>query len=747
MLDSSARAKQPSDDRFQGPAHAPCKWSCRRFLASPAARRGAICCLAAAWLVLASTELRAQGKAGDPGQSFAGEPIVIQVPSTLLPDPIEVQIPVALNPELKEVFQNLPIIWAPDKKQSPLVSVSVPHHELSLGPDPAQDVLLDFDFTKPQLSADRPQQLTLRIRDPRRLEAGIYEGSLRSSLRTVQNADQVVPFQWPIVIVVHGRRVLDLTFRDAATGGASLPMGEPATVLLRVETVEAELGRGQLKVEYLLDDTPASKPQRVLEMPVPLEAPIDPRIDVKRLDGFCDDLWADTIIWTRLVHKDGVTAFPRHLPKGNPRPAVRVHELEIALPDAFAMGILRVTATFDRPPKPPAAKTAGGTATLSRDVRVSPGIHIYPKAASVGERVAVSAEVERDLGDEITLAVPGLDPPSVSLRRAGKQARVGVVRYQGGLALPRTGAFTIHAAGKQAEALPQPVEVRGLYLEARNVDQPLLIYRGAAPPSWSFCKAPAGGAAWTVVRKGAFGIQDSTHELREARVILNAVQRYGAAGESKLLADPADWEREPQFSVPSSFDAGAAGELPPAAGGAETGGLVTWNLSSVQNDAMAFDLKASILPEGDTHSARHELGDRSYLLRLRLDARDATGAPVGRIFVVPFKVSITQTTWRNYVCIVLVGLVMIVVIGLVTTLVIRKVVLPMLNARRAKESSKPKRRAREEGSMLSDGDSEDEPEEESEDRKRGGDSKSAGEQSMLPDDSENEDEGSSPFFS
>ena len=217
---------------------------------------------------------------------IAPEPIVVRVTSTAAPREYKGEVLVTTD-GLPAQFQDVSVMWAPERNQSPLVSITDPARQINFWEDPKSRSVLEFEFSRAHLRSGRdPVRITVRIGDPRDLTAGIYEGFLRATMRLAVTPDVAVEYQWPLIVIVEGRFISTVAFSHGQAAKETLTVGTPASVTIAVDTVgDDNLGVGtvELGMSTMVGRTSSYEPL-LRSPPLPCSEPLDCVVDLGKTE-------------------------------------------------------------------------------------------------------------------------------------------------------------------------------------------------------------------------------------------------------------------------------------------------------------------------------------------------------------------------------------------------------------------------------------------------------------------------------
>lgn len=331
----------------------------------------------------------------------ASEPIILLVASTSAAQEFREEVTVT-TAGLPAAFRSSPVAWAPKPDgQQPLKRLGDPAGEerlLQIGTDAQAGSFLKLEFTRPHLvEGAMASKLAISIEDPRDLEVGIYEGFIDAKMRLAVGPTTELEYRWPVVVMVEGRNVLDVSFAHGQAHGGSLSVGTPASATITVDILgDYELGQGTLELGMLPSAASARYTRLLRTLPVPRAEPFDCLLDLGEDGSFCDVVhWKrDQIIYTRMLPADAQIA--RAVPQRRSRyhDAIRARyqkdfvvqrlAFEVVLPDCYETGILRATARW------PHVDPEGSPQEVVTEEEVGPGILISAHAGFVGERIDIA---------------------------------------------------------------------------------------------------------------------------------------------------------------------------------------------------------------------------------------------------------------------------------------------------------------------------------------------------------------------
>ncbi|MFV1965229.1 MAG: hypothetical protein ACC628_07370 [Pirellulaceae bacterium] len=586
----------------------------------------------------------------------APQPIIVHVTASSRPKEFQDQILVTTG-GLPDTFQDASVIWRPAAQQSPLTSIVPGSQEQIAWDASAGRSFLEYEFARPHLrDAGDPQPLVVRIRDPRDLTAGVYEGVLAAQMATSLVPDDVIEYQWPVVVIVQGRSVSEVAFSHGAAGGGRLTVGTRASVSITVDSVGVlELGQGTLEIGSPNGAGDENKYARWLRtLPIPRGEPMDCLTDLVPERGFSVPAdWKHHVVYTRakrITDKDedrtrlAVTDTLRSrwnkeiLDRGQTDLVVNRHHFEVVLPDCFSASPMRATVRWEpiEPDATPPEKTT--------ETRVGAGILVSSHACFIGENVSILVLSEGQM------ATPQVDVvnrasqqriETVPLEQVATANAEGLVTYRGVYQIKPKSPFSLQVQATGANRNMNAPALDVYFARVTDVGSPrrrLPVFAGedAAPFQWA--RGTEGGRGGDAYRDHALRYE-CRNELDAPKVTWQHAAGLINGGQYQLLEAE---ENSPVFQVTtgSNLASGQSGTYEAPSDDEH------WEFEAGPKTAY-LDMHVRGTIQHVSEEARKTLVSgvpRAYFIRLRLEGKTATGARVYRVINETVYVEVT-TFW------------------------------------------------------------------------------------------------------
>jgi hypothetical protein len=565
---------------------------------------------------------------------------------------------ISISADLAQHFgTDNPILWAPLEQQSPLTAdPSDPgsaDRSATLGETPSDDVQISFD--RGLLIADTPRQLTVTVPTPQKLAAGVYSGQIVAHLETLRHPGVIVEHVWPVELRVTGRHLRGVQFHAAkadAAGASVLPVGQPASISIWLETVNCPLGEG------ILELLGPSQPGPLVRMPLPLAGPLDPRTAFRTLQNPLLKASAKEPVWPGGwgQHPLDVMVLPgaETAPQGA---SVKQYEVRAILPAVCEPGKWMANVTWERGERSGLLAPVVAQATVTAPA----GICVSQPLAIVGETVLVQLLSREDLGPTVELVAGARNSPEpqtlIAERTAidGAGSGAGYFDYRATFVPPALGEYSVRvatAAAQDPKLAPIPeTTFRAAFQAASALNGELTLFDGSPPFWWSWQHTAEDGGVGEVTRPAAFRLLANTDHFRGLSAALVAVGRIGE-GKTLTLEAQKQWQSEPQLSFPSQpgADDGKLAIYEADGAAAAAAPLYDWPASACPNNQLVIHQRLA-LPAEPRESAVAKAaaahGERRYALRLLVRGEGPDGAAAARIVQVPYRIAITDS-WAYY---------------------------------------------------------------------------------------------------
>lgn len=586
---------------------------------------------------------------------IAPDPIILRVTSTAAPREFKEEV-IVTTAGLPAPFRSSPVDWAPKLQgQQPLQRLGDPagkERYLQIGNDTKSRSFLKIDFSRPQLvQGAMESRLAIVVEDPRDLEVGTYEGFIDATMRLAVGPTDELEYRWPVVVIVEGRQLLDVSFSHGSEYGGNLTVGSPASVKVTVDILgEYELGQGTLELGLLSNPSDANSYKQLIKtVPIPREEIIDCLTDLGEDGSFCKvPHWSrDQLIYTRILSDDEQGTQVSHsarrsryhdaiLKKYQNPLALQRLAFEAVMPDCYEVGTLRATVSW------PSVEAGGQVQKAVFEEAIGPGIWISLHAALVGENLNI-ALVTRT----------GLDNPEVEIvDRETKQVihRVPLVMsgqtstvspallYSGKYLIGSDPPYSLVVRGTGTAATLRPANLDIYFSKVTSFlteTKRLPIFVNDPAPVWiQTVRGTDGGIGGGVAqREGAVTYYCLKGRLTEPKLRWRGIGHPGAEGEYLPFSE-GELGTQPELTLSNST--------------LEKARENTWPFIPVgsKSDMAAVGIEANISHWDDSQKKSAIGGTQVINLRLSFEAFDGPEGRVYRIINEPIYYEVT--TFRQF---------------------------------------------------------------------------------------------------
>lgn len=563
------------------------------------------------------------------------------------------------------------VTWNPREATQDLsLTCQITGNTLTVGTEDSSDVKLVYEPNP--ITKDTPAILNLEVQHPDRILPGVYTGNAVFQFKgNPDKFNAIVPALWPIRVVVSGRilKVDSVTFKHAENG--RLHVGQPATVIVRMDTIGCEPGEGTLKLRF----TPlGGQPRPLLTMPVSFEGKIrDPLTELKDPEYVCPE-WRNAAINNIVPKPTDKAGDADH----------REYVMEFQSGDCFLPGKAEAEVAWPQATEAPATAPKGFTQSCSAEI--GGGVTVFPRLAFDSEIVHLRVVSRNNLGPKCDLVLINKDsvPVTVSLypfiasdnQNASNEV---VYQYYTGIKPQELGPWQVTWPESAKEIAGEAAQSAGFTVwgklvnrleESRVPGEPrvpirLRVFASETPVLWDQIYGEDEGRGYYQFRLDAFEMGISTQYARNGRLRPVSIYcgipeqpdemfRWNPEQHPYLMISPESDRLQASPEGPDNGRAGGFGSMearPPNdtsnnSDGATPAFSRELDVAFPEEGLLAFNVYCATTPVVGEHR-RKMVMDHDFVYRAIITGTDGAGLPIARIVELPFLVEVTDH-WVYY---------------------------------------------------------------------------------------------------